>query len=85
MIPSDRQIAVVVTGQDQDYMSALEWWREHSEKEKIGVWALMNGSIDEIRSADDDILEIISRFAILGFVEVSLRYHASASERTGAG
>ena len=84
MIPSDSQIAVVLADQDQDYAKALQWWREHSEEAKIDVCVCMNSSPDEMRSADDDTLEILSRFAIIGFTEVCLRHHAPASERSEA-
>ena len=82
MTPRDRQMAVILADQDQDYMNALAWWREHSEEAKIEVMVSMTSPPDQMRTADDDILETISRFAIIGFTEVYLRHNAEAGERS---
>jgi hypothetical protein len=67
-------LAVVRSHQDQDFEHAKKWWREHSENSKAAVWLLLNDDAALLRDLEDDAaLDLVTRFAIIGFREVALR------------
>ncbi len=58
------QLAAFVADHDQDLEEAKEWWRSESDLSKVIVWNRMN------KPCKDEVNEIVTRFAIIGFSTV---------------
>ena len=58
-----------------------EEWRQHSKEAQLAVWDVLGTPPDQIRKADDDMLEEISRLAIIGFTFLSATTPANERRR----
>lgn len=58
------ELALFFAENDQEIMKAKEWIRDTSTDSVMGLWDLMNAEFD------NDLVEIMSNFAIIGFTHV---------------
>lgn len=61
-----RKYLAISATQDQDLEDAKRWWAETSEANKIRVWTKIQAAYD------DPLMEIMSRFAQVGFTQVAM-------------
>lgn len=63
----NRLLIKVQAEHDQDLMEADRWWRKTSEEVKLQILELIAGEYE------DPLMELMSRFAQLGFTMMALR------------
>lgn len=63
---NDHERRTLHSQQQMDLARAREWWREHSDEQRIIVWERIQ------KSYSDPVDEIMSRFAQIGFTMIAL-------------
>ena len=66
-------IAQVRIEQARDWGEAKAWWGRHTPAERMRVWRVIQGDPESVRGASDTEIELLTRFAQLGFTELVLR------------
>ena len=63
----DKLLVSLRADQDQDIEAAKEWWRTSDVPAKMRVWNAIQ------KHYDDPAMEVMSRFAQLGYTLIALR------------